>query len=540
MRHITMAALLLLSIIYARADDGDALDHLRKLSNEQLCQMGKQAADEPQKTDSALVYFETLTSRYRDDMSRDDKRLCAIAYIQLWSIHFDRDCNLALQYESLTSAQNICQEAGISLPEIDKYMAYMYHTLADMTGDRDTKLLAMDYYRKVFHNMRQENPQYWSWADMAMTNMAICAHELGDLGLVADEEQLYRNDSQKSDSLLHAYNLLLLDGYHALNEQRYAEAADCFDGQLPLFTEDKLHVRMVGTAYQNKAKALLNDGYSQAAIASLLEAKRCAETFHFKDMMVEIYSLLSDVYAQTGRNDLSTDYMRRHFMLKDSIYNNSQISALDDMKVHYEVRNANNRYRQLQERQSRIIMLAVGGLILAAVVALFLIVVGRKNQQLNRRNQALYAKNQELLAIDQLLTQRRHESSLGQESMARLKDDILTVMENIDEVCSPDFTIDRLAHLVGSNQKYVSQTINDGFGCNFNTFLNKYRIREACRRLNDPESFKRYTMDALANSLGFKSRTTFTSAFKAYTGQTPSEYVRIARQSAASPTASNL
>ena len=531
MRQIALAAWLLLSLICARANSGDALDHLRHVSNEQLCEMGKQAAYELQRTDSALIYFETLTSRYRDDMSRDDKRLCAMAYIYLWSIHFDRDCNLALQYESLTSAQNICREADISLPEIDKYMAYMYHMLADMTGDRDTKLLAMDYYRKVFSNMRQAERQYWSWADLAMTNMAICAHELGDLSLVADEERLYRADSDRSDSLLHAYNLLLLDGYHAMNEQRYAEAAECFNRQLPLLTEEMKYIRMVGTAYQNKAMALLNDGHDEDAIGNLLEAKRCAENYDFKDMMVEIYKLLSEAYAQAGHNDLSTDYMRRHFLLKDSIYNNSQISALDDMKVHYEVRNANNRYRQLLERQSRMTLLAIGGLLMALVVALFLIVVGRKNKQLNRRNQALYAKNQEMLAIDRLLTQRRHESSLGQESMARLKDDILTVMENTDEVCSPDFNIDRLTHLVGSNQKYVSQTINDGFGCNFNTFLNKYRIREACRRLNDQEKFGRYTMDALANSLGFKSRTTFTSAFKSYTGQTPSEYMRMARQS---------
>lgn len=533
-----MAALLHLFIFYAQADNGDALDHLRHLSNEQLCEKGMQAAYELQQTDSALICFETLTSRYRDDMSRDDKRLCALAYIHLWSIYFDNGCNLALQYESLTSAQNICRDAGITLPEIDKYMAYMYHTMADMTGDRDTKLLAMDYYRKVFSNMRQADPQFWSWADMAMTNMAICAQELGDLSLIADEERAYRADSSRSDSLLYAYNLLLLDGYHALDEQRYADAADCFSRQLPLLTEEMKYIRMVGTAYQNKAMALLGGGHSEAATDCLLEAKRCAENFDFKDMMVEIYSLLSEVYAQTGYNDLSNAYMRRHFLLKDSIYNNSQITALDDMKVHYEVRNANNRYRQLQERQSRITLLAIGGLILAVVVALFLIVVGRKNQQLNRRNQALYAKNQELLAVDRLLTQRRHESSLGQESMARLKDEILTVMENTEEVCSPDFNIDRLAHLVESNQKYVSQTINDGFGCNFNAFLNKYRIREACRRLNDHETVGRYTMDALANSLGFKSRTTFTSAFKAYTGQTPSEYVRMARQSTSTTSAS--
>ena len=73
MRRLVMAALLHLFIFYAQADNGDALDHLRHLSNEQLCEKGMQAAYELQQTDSALICFETLTSRYRDDMSREDK-----------------------------------------------------------------------------------------------------------------------------------------------------------------------------------------------------------------------------------------------------------------------------------------------------------------------------------------------------------------------------------------------------------------------------------------------------------------------------------
>lgn len=86
-----------------------------------------------------------------------------------------------------------------------------------------------------------------------------------------------------------------------------------------------------------------------------------------------------------------------------------------------------------------------------------------------------------------------------------------------------------LAELVESNTSYVSRTVNATYGCNFSTMLSTLRIREACRRINTPERYGQYTLETISESVGFKSRATFLTAFKRVTGLLPSEYQRQAR-----------
>jgi AraC-like DNA-binding protein len=55
--------------------------------------------------------------------------------------------------------------------------------------------------------------------------------------------------------------------------------------------------------------------------------------------------------------------------------------------------------------------------------------------------------------------------------------------------------------------------------------LGKYRIQEACRRMNDHERYGHLTIEAIGHSVGYKSNSSFIAAFKRYTGLKPSEYL---------------
>ncbi len=76
------------------------------------------------------------------------------------------------------------------------------------------------------------------------------------------------------------------------------------------------------------------------------------------------------------------------------------------------------------------------------------------------------------------------------------------------------------------------QVIHEKWGENFNSFLNSYRIKEACRRLGDIDHYGQLTIEAIATGVGFRSRTSFVTSFKRITGLTPSEYQRLAREEA--------
>lgn len=102
-------------------------------------------------------------------------------------------------------------------------------------------------------------------------------------------------------------------------------------------------------------------------------------------------------------------------------------------------------------------------------------------------------------------------------------------IEDEEKLFDPDFSVQALADAVNVKYKTISEVIHEKWGCNFNTFVNTRRIREASKRI-DSMKYDNLSMDAIMQGVGFRSRATFIAAFKKVTGLKPSEYQRIARE----------
>ncbi len=72
---------------------------------------------------------------------------------------------------------------------------------------------------------------------------------------------------------------------------------------------------------------------------------------------------------------------------------------------------------------------------------------------------------------------------------------------------------------------YLSQVINENLQQNFFDFVNSYRIEEMILRLKN-QSNRKYTLLAIAYSVGFNSKTTFNASFNKLKGQTPRSYLK--------------
>jgi AraC-like DNA-binding protein len=86
-----------------------------------------------------------------------------------------------------------------------------------------------------------------------------------------------------------------------------------------------------------------------------------------------------------------------------------------------------------------------------------------------------------------------------------------------------NLSVEHVADKLGTNSKYVSQVINEYYRKNFYNFINSYRVEEAKRLLLESVNEK-YSILGIARIVGFVSKSTFNSAFKRFTGMTPSEY----------------
>lgn len=101
---------------------------------------------------------------------------------------------------------------------------------------------------------------------------------------------------------------------------------------------------------------------------------------------------------------------------------------------------------------------------------------------------------------------------------------IIAEISKPENYTRPDYNLNLLAAGVGANVSYVSKAINVNGGKNFRALLNEYRIREACQRLSDTDRYGHLTLQAIAESVGFVSASSFIRAFKQVTGTTPSNY----------------
>jgi AraC-like DNA-binding protein len=86
-----------------------------------------------------------------------------------------------------------------------------------------------------------------------------------------------------------------------------------------------------------------------------------------------------------------------------------------------------------------------------------------------------------------------------------------------------ELNLERLANQLQMPEKELSILINHYLGKHFFDFVNTYRINEAKSILADPE-FEDKTILEILYQVGFNSKSSFYTAFKKATGNTPTQY----------------
>ncbi|HEX8656720.1 MAG TPA: helix-turn-helix transcriptional regulator, partial [Hymenobacter sp.] len=102
---------------------------------------------------------------------------------------------------------------------------------------------------------------------------------------------------------------------------------------------------------------------------------------------------------------------------------------------------------------------------------------------------------------------------------------LLRLMDEEQPWLEPELTLADLAHRLRTNTSLLSHVINTGCGQNFNDFVNRYRVAEAERKLQDPR-LSHYSLVGIALESGFNSKSTFNRVFKKLTGRPPGEVTR--------------
>ncbi len=88
---------------------------------------------------------------------------------------------------------------------------------------------------------------------------------------------------------------------------------------------------------------------------------------------------------------------------------------------------------------------------------------------------------------------------------------------------SPSISLRKLAQTVDSTENYVSQVINECLGKSFAELVAFHRIEKA-KELLRSESHRHLSIESIAESVGYNSKSAFNKSFKKLTDKTPSEF----------------
>jgi PAS domain S-box-containing protein len=100
------------------------------------------------------------------------------------------------------------------------------------------------------------------------------------------------------------------------------------------------------------------------------------------------------------------------------------------------------------------------------------------------------------------------------------------VIEEEQLYLDPDLTLKMVADHLHTNTKYLSQVVNHHASCNFQQFINCYRVEEVQRKITG-DDFSHLTLFGIALQCGFKNKSTFYKVFKDITGMTPKAYLKL-------------
>ena len=475
---------------------------------------------------------------------------------------------------------------GLRIAEHQGYnelTARFYNGMGNLYSTQGDYQMGLYFYRKALSSSRKTGQKTLQNAVLNNLVGASCFVGQADSGMVF----LQQMEANVEHNRGYRYNILMGRGLVAKSQDQPAAAASYYIQARQYAIRTGMDSSFVDNTNSCLAQLYMDTHRLDSAILLLKKNEEWARRTNHDEFLAETMHLLAQAYDAQGDATRASTCRMEYANLMEKLHYGDELNAMKNTQYIYDAnKNASTinlltqqqifDNQQIRTQARWLLALAIA---LALIIVLFIIVSAQK-RQLHHAYNRLYDRSQLFLASpiqakeapqaankgdhledskggklesnqgdkqrddqgdNQRDVQRDDQEEKTQEAAPRsliltteqraaLLADIGRVMGKVEEFCSTDFSIDRLAQLVGSNPRYVSEAINEGYGKNFRSFLNDYRIKEAMQRLADNDRYGHYTIKAISESVGYKSQANFINIFTRLTGMKPSIYQKISRE----------
>ncbi len=100
----------------------------------------------------------------------------------------------------------------------------------------------------------------------------------------------------------------------------------------------------------------------------------------------------------------------------------------------------------------------------------------------------------------------------------------LLALESKQEFLNADFTLSYVAKKIKTNTTYLSYVVNKRFGKSFGEYSNELKINYVINEMITNHMYRKYSTQAIAESVGFKNAVSFAKSFRKRTGVSPAQF----------------
>lgn len=511
--------------------------------------------------DSALLYYSLVANRYYEHKLKDRDIPTVIDALslmgRLYHLEF-YDFRQSFNYLTLAESLSLEYDYHHQLPNIYLQLAGISFTDGDVHQSPDYISNAVSLYKKSYEealNQKQYGTAVKSFINLINFSTDSVAH-----ASIKEEIKSFESLQDPSVPLL-SYALMLTYGSIAQISKDYDSAIGYYK-QMPELVADSIPGAL---RYKLVADTRISDVYFQSGnealgLEYLHKVENTATADSMIDLQVDTYRALEDYYSGKGDETNALHYHLLYLEAKDAMLEKHNLESVKYAQFLNELNTANEQIQKISYQRRMQNRILIGVSIFALILLILVSVIIYNYRLLQEKNKSIYRQMARSLDAEQKRQVEEpaiagvelpdaepatEDADTGAESdiASKYKSSILTeeekdsiyhkiqeAMQDVDLFCNDSFSLQVLSDRINERSRLVSQVINERYKSNFPSFVNDYRIREACRRIMNQEAYGHLSLAGIGESVGIKSRSQFSSIFKKVVGMTAAEYQKEARK----------
>lgn len=470
------------------------------------------------------IYLNFCDSLIKAQENTSLKKISAIIHIDLATYFFHKEHNNRALKE-LIKANLIIHK--LKNTYLKNKVLYLMGSIQNSVGENKK---ALKIYKKVYYYALKEKlltkDDFFS---PLLLNITIEYRKLNKIDSALFYNKKAVNLYEKTnDSINLGYSYYSL-AFIYQKKQEHEKALKAYLKSLPSMQKDE-NYRILTNAYSKVATLYDTIGFYSKALKYHLKADSLFNVRKIPSRYLEdTYKYLINFYKD---KDLKKQLLHINKLLEVKEFKLNEKNKINKtLTEKYDIPNLLAKKKQVIEkledevkesRRNRIFYISL--LILSLTLVGYQI---KRRRALKKRFIALVnqKKSQVNKGKAQPTTKTINKYELSDEIISIIMKE-LEVFEKNTDFLNSKINLQLLADRLDTNTSYLSKVINQYKKNSFTNYVNQLRIKYAIEKLKNDTLWRKYTIKAIAQEVGFKNAESFSKAFFKHTGLKPSYFIK--------------